>query len=92
MTLSSGQALSTCLLHVTRECARRRAHEYHRVSVRISSFMISARRRSPSSASFPSGLEEFTPPGNLTELYIPISEMMVTLLIVLAAVNVNMLQ
>lgn len=41
---------------------------------------------------FLSGLEEFTPPGNLTELYIPISEMMVTLLIVLAAVNVNMQQ
>lgn len=47
---------------------------------------------SPSHASFLSGLEEFTPPGNLTELYIPISEMMVTLLIVLAAVNVNMPQ
>lgn len=84
--------MSTCLLHVTRECARRRAHEYHRVSVRISSFMIVSAIILPPVRVFLSGLEEFTPPGNLTELYIPISEMMVTLLIVLAAVNVNMQQ
>lgn len=61
-------------------------------SVRISGFMILCSVVLPPTRVSYLALRSFTPPGNLTELYIPISEMTVTLLIVLAAVNVNMQQ